>query len=130
MSCGSMTVGTWAISPQPTTLPMLPPAVRRVDAVLDVAIEIERPGAAFATDAGLAVAAEGLAQVAHEEAVVPHQTGRDLRRHALGPLRIAGHHHGGEAVVGVVGERDGLIFGAEALQAEHRAEHLLAQDLA
>src|SRR5262245_58293846 len=75
VASGSMMVGTWASSPQPTTSPMVPPAIRRIDAVLHIAVEIERPGAAFAADARSAVAAEGLAQVAHEEAIVPHQSG-------------------------------------------------------
>src|SRR4051794_23141116 len=124
-----MTVGTCAINPLPTTSPILAPSIRRKYARLHIAVEIERPGAAFAADARLAVAAERLPQIAHEEAVVPDQPGIDLRRDALGALLVAGHHHAGKAVFRVVGHDDRLRLGLERLQAEHRAEHFVAQNL-
>src|SRR5690348_2060373 len=99
-----MIVGTCARSPQPTTSPMLAPSTilvptgGREDARLHIAIEIERPGSAFAADAGATVTAERLPEIAHEEAVVPDQAGVDLRRHPLRAFLAAGHHHAGEAV--------------------------------
>src|SRR6185369_6434471 len=101
-----MTVGTCAINPLPTTSPILAPSIRREDARLHITIKVERPGAALAADPGLAVAAERLPQIAHEEAVAPDQAGIDLARDPLGALFIAGHHNAGEAVFGVVGHRD------------------------
>src|SRR5208282_2061318 len=44
--------------------------------VLNVAEEVETPSAAFASDAGVAAAAEGGRQLAHEEAVHPHGASR------------------------------------------------------
>src|SRR5260221_8854205 len=105
-----MTVGTWASNPDATTSPIFPPATRRINAVLDVAIEIEGPGATFTTDTRLAIAAEGLAQVADEEAVVPDEAGRDLRCHPLCSLLVIRHHHSGKAVFGVISDADPLCL--------------------
>src|SRR5689334_20500302 len=121
-----MMVGTCANSPQPTTSPMLTPSSRREDARLHIAIEIERPGSALTADAGAAVAAERLPQVAHEEAIVPDQARVDPGRNPLGPLLAAGHDHAGQTVLGVVGHGDRLLLAREGLQAEHGAEDLLA----
>src|SRR6185295_1225599 len=70
--------------------------------VLHVAEELEAPVAAFAADARALDAAEGRGQVADAA----------------------------QAVVGAVGERDGLVVAVEGLQREHRAEDLVLHDLA
>src|SRR4051794_30500668 len=126
---GSIIVGTCAIRPAPTTSPMSAPSLRREDRVLDVAVEVEGPGTALAADPGATAPAERGGQVADEEAVDPHRAGADLRRNALGAVVVTGHDGGGQPVVGVVGHRDALGHGVEALEGEHRAEHLLAGDL-
>src|SRR5690242_3334171 len=86
--------------------------------VLHVAEEIEAPGAAFASDAGRARAAERSAQVAHEKAVDPDGARDDAVGYALRARSVACVEHCGQAVVGAVGERDGLRFVAEGLPGE------------
>ena len=51
VSSGSTMVGTWARRPAPTISPMVVPSVRRGHGVLEVAVEVEAPGAALAADA-------------------------------------------------------------------------------
>src|SRR5207248_11523283 len=126
---GSMIVGTWAKSPAPATSPIRAPSLSCVDGVLDVAVEVEAPGAALAADAGQPGAAERRGQVTDEETVDPHGPGDQFRRHPPGPGLVAGEHGRREAVARAVGQRDGLGFGGEGLQREHRAEHLLGEDL-
>src|SRR5215467_15947646 len=125
---GSMIVGTWAKSPAPATSPITPP-LSCVDGVLDVAVEVEAPGAALAADAGQPGAAERRGQVADEETVDPHGAGDQPRRHPLGPGLVAGEHGRRQPVGRAVGQCDGFGFAGEGLQREHRAEHLLGEDL-
>src|SRR5688500_5837962 len=119
-------VGTWAISPAPTTSPIRSrpflggPARRAEHAVLDVAVEVEGPVPAFAADARLAVPAERCPEVAHEEAVDPHGAGVELRAHPLCPLPVSGHERRSETEAGVVGHPDSLLLRGEGLEREHR----------
>src|SRR5258706_6168337 len=101
-----MMVGTCAMRPAPTTSPTAvthrghrfglhlfrhavapgAPTPWRVDRVLDVAIEVEAPRAAFPADPGLARAPAGAAPVldeeAHDPVRPPPQPGRYRRRPA------------------------------------------------
>src|SRR5262249_59878668 len=61
------------------------PPLSCVNGVLDVAVEVEAPGAALAADAGQPGAAERRGQVADEEAVDPDGPGDQPRRHPLRP---------------------------------------------
>src|ERR1700751_4363984 len=63
-----------------------------VDGVLDVAVEVEAPGAALAAEAGQPGAAERRGQVADEETVDPDGAGDQPRRHPLRPGLVAGEH--------------------------------------
>src|SRR5690606_28365925 len=132
VSSGSMMVGTWAMSPAPTTSPMSSflPSVWRYDRVLHVRVEIERPGAALAADARLLRTAERRSTVAHEEAIDPDGSRDEPVGHALRVFPVAGDDDGGEAELGAVREFDHLLIGREGLHGEHRAEHLLGEDLA
>src|SRR3954452_10170066 len=129
-----MIVGTCASRPAPTISPIRPPtahpSVRCEDAVLDVAVEVEAPGAALAADAAAPVAAERRREVADEEAVHPDGAGVQPGADPLGALRAARDEGRREAVLGVVGHRDPLLLGAEGLEREDRAEDLAADDLA
>ncbi|EYU00624.1 putative transcriptional regulator [Pseudomonas aeruginosa PA99] len=81
----------------------------------------------LATDAGLLVAAErgvGRVQVV---AVGPHATGLDPAAHAVGAVDVAGPEAGAEAVLGVVGDGQGLGFVLEGGDADHRAEDFLLE---
>src|SRR5450755_2083451 len=124
-----MIVGTWASSPAPTTSPIAPPAFRGIARVLDVAVEVEAPGAAFAADAGQPGAAERRPQVTDEEAVDPDGAGDEAGRYPLGPPPVAGEQGRRQPVAGAVGQRDRLVLGSERLQGEHRAEHFGGEDL-
>src|SRR3712207_9156304 len=117
-----MMVGTCASSPAPTISPTVVPPLRCEDAVLDVAVEVEAPGAALAPDAAAAVAAERRREVTDEEAVHPHRARGQPARDALGTLLAAGDQGGGEAVLGVVGHGDAVVLGTEGLQRQYRAE--------
>src|SRR5215472_4448243 len=128
-SRGSMMVGTCARRPAPTTSPTLLPSLRRVDGVLDVAVEVEAPGAALAADSRLARAAERRAQVSDEEAVDPDRAGPKLGRYPISPAGIAGEQRGGQPVPGVIRHRDPFVLAGERLDGEHRPEHFLAEDL-
>src|SRR4051794_38211514 len=127
---GSMIVGTCASRPAPTISPIRPPSLRGEHAVLDVAVEVEAPGAALAADPAVPVAAERRCEVADEEAVHPDGAGVQPRRHPVRARGVAGDESGGETVLGVVGHRDALVLGAEGLQREDGAEDLVADDLA
>src|SRR6478609_5727342 len=137
VSSGSTIVGTWAISPAPTTSPIrvcplsraLGPARRAEHAVLDVAVEVEGVVPTLATDARLAVAAEGRAEVPHEEAVDPHRPGVQRRAHPLGAGRVAGYQRGREPEPGRVGHRDALLLGGEGLDRQDGPEDLFRDDL-
>src|SRR5260221_12016603 len=105
-----MMVGTCAMRPAPTTSPTAvthrghrfglhlfrhavapgAPSPWRVDRVLDVAIEVEAPRAAFPADPGLAGAPEGGAQVPDEEAVDPDRPRSQPGRYPLGSGLVAG----------------------------------------
>src|SRR6476660_6499516 len=99
-------VGTWASRPAPTISPMVLPSVRGGHGVLQVAVEVEAPGAALAADAGEAGAAERGLQVAYEEAVHPHRARDEPGGEALGALVRTGGHGGGQPEAGVIGEPD------------------------
>src|ERR1700733_6042612 len=124
-----MIVGTWASSPAPVTSPILAPPFRCVDGVFHVAVEVEAPGAALAADARLPGPAERRAQVADEEAVDPDGPGDQPGRDTRGPLLIAGEHRRRQPVARAVGQRYRLGLAGERLQRQHRAEHLLGEDL-
>src|SRR5215470_16206101 len=105
-----MIVGTWASRPAPTTSPIVLPSLRRVDSVLDVAVEVEAPGAALAADPGLAGPAERGPQVADEEAVDPHGARDQPRGHPGSPFAVAGEQRRRQAVFCAVGQRYGLVL--------------------
>src|SRR5215467_2474262 len=125
---GSMIVGTCASKPAPATSPIAPP-LSCVDGVLDIAVEVEAPGAALAADAGHSGAAERRSQVADEEAVDPDGPGDQPGGYPFGPGLIAGEQRRRQAVRGTVRQRDGFGLTGERLQGEHRAEHLVGEDL-
>src|SRR5947209_2059743 len=113
-----MIVGTCARSPAPVTSPAAPtslmtPSFRCVDGVLNVAVEVEAPGAALAPDPRLPGAAERRAQVADEEAVDPDGPGHQLRRHPRSPLLVAGEHRRRQPVARAVSERHRLGLAGE-----------------
>src|SRR4051794_29169173 len=126
---GSMIVGTCASRAAPTISP-IPPPLRREDAVLDVAVEVEAPRAALAADAAATVAAERRGQIADEEAVHPHGAGVQLPGDTFGALGRPGDQGRRQTVLGVVRHRDPLLLRTEGLQGEDRAEDLAAHDLA
>ena len=68
---------------------MVLPSLRRGDGVLQVAVEVEAPGAALAADPGLAGAAEGGLEVADEEAVDPDGARDQLRGDVFGARAVA-----------------------------------------
>jgi hypothetical protein len=85
------------MSPAPTTSPISVrlligrrPPVGGEDGVLDVAVEVERPRAALAADAGLAVTAEWCSEIADEEAVDPDGSCVQPGRDPFGAFRITG----------------------------------------
>src|SRR5262249_40006114 len=111
---GSMIPGACDTMAASTTSPMsAPPAPGSGADVLQVRVEIEAPGAAFAADARLARSSEGGAQVAHEEAVDPDGARGDAGGHAFRAGGVAGVDHGDQAVAGLVGEGHGLFFVGE-----------------
>src|SRR6476469_9398129 len=122
-------VGTWASSPAPTISPMVLPSLRGGDGVLQVAVEVEAPGAALAADAGVAGAAEGGVEGASEEAVDPGRPRDEPFGDAGGAVVVAGGEGGGEPEAGGVGEGDGLVLGGEGLEGQDGAEDLLLDDL-
>src|SRR5665213_192668 len=97
--------------------------------ILDVAVEIEAPCAAFAAYAGVLRPAERRAELADEEAVDPHRAGDDRRGDPHGAVLAAGEQGGGQAVFGAVGDLDHLVVAAEGVPGQHRAEDLLPEDL-
>ncbi len=60
-------------------------------------------------------------------AVGPHATGLDPAAHAVGAVDVAGPEAGAEAVLGVVGDGQGLGFVLEGGDADHRAEDFLLE---
>jgi len=84
--------------------------------------------AAFAAEAGLAVAAEADGGVELVAAVDPDHAGLQRRRHVERRVDVLAPDAGGEAVARVVGQLDRLLRCAEAHRHQHRAEDLLAGD--
>ncbi len=96
--------------------------------MLGLAVFGETAGAQLTADAGLSEAAPfRLRQIGMEvvdpDGAVPQQAGDPP-----GPVFVGGPHRSGEAVLGVVGEGDGLFLRAEGLHGEDGAEDLLADD--
>src|SRR5262249_30643446 len=127
---GNMIVGTCATKAAPTTSPIGPSSPagrRRRHDVLDVCVEVEAPPAALTADPGVARPAERRVEIAYEEAVDPDGAGDELFADALSLRFVAGVNRGGKAVVGAVGELDGLGLVAERLDRQHWAEDLAGQ---
>src|SRR3954471_8527632 len=77
---------------------------------LHVAVEVERVVATLATDSRLARPAEGRLEVANVEAVDPDRARHHCGGHAVGALLRPGVDRRRKAVVGRVGEPDGLLL--------------------
>src|SRR5690606_4784155 len=88
--------------------------------------EAHRLVAAFATQAGLAGAAERGAQVAHQPGVDPDHAHLQLCAEAVGAVEVAGPDRGGQTVVAGIGQRQRLGVVFEGLQRGDRAEDFLA----
>ena len=71
-------------------------------------------------------AAECGAQVAQKPAVYPHNTGLYLLSHADGAAAVFGPDGGGQAVAGVVGQRNGFFFAIEGADVAAGAEDFFA----
>src|SRR5512132_171734 len=139
-SSGSMIVGTCATRAAPTISPILIPPIAsglplrslrprcRAD-VLHVRVEVEAVDAPLAPDPRGLRAAERRPQVAHEEAVHPDRAGDQALGDPFGALAVTGVQDRGQAVVGLVRERDRLLLVLERLEREDGSEHLLAQHL-
>ena len=67
-------------------------------------------------------------RVDHLVRVDPHRAGAQRRRGAVGAREVVRPHAGGEAVLGVVGDRVGLLLGGEREDRHHRPEDLLLGD--
>ncbi len=82
---------------------------------------------ALAAEAALAIAAEAGGGVEQVGRIDPHHAGLDLRGDFERAIDVLGPHRGGEAVAGVVGERDRFVGRAEGHRRQHRPEDLLAR---
>ena len=93
-----------------------------------VGVEVDRAVAALVAEAGGLHAAERGAQVAHVVGVQPHHAGLDRLREVVRALEVVGPHVGGQPVLGVVRQRQGLLVGVERGDCHDRAEDLLLED--
>ena len=93
------------------------------DAVLGQAL-----APALAAEAAFAIAAEAGGGVEQVGRIDPDDAGLDARRDLERAIDVLGPDGGGEAVAGVVGERDRLVRRAEGHRDQHRAEDLLARE--
>ena len=84
--------------------------------------------ASLAAVAALARAAEAGGAIELLRAVDPPRPRVDLARDEVGLAHVPRPDRAGETVLGVDGERDRLIGGAEGHHRQHRPEHLLARD--
>ncbi len=84
--------------------------------------------ATLASKAALTRAAEAGSSIELLRAVDPPRSAVDLARDDVGLADVARPDRAGQAVLGVVRERDGLFGGAEGHDRQHWAEDLLARD--
>src|SRR6185312_7411219 len=80
---------------------------------LDLGVLVEGVGAVLPTEPALPEPAEGRVGAEHAVGVDPHGASAELGGHPVRPLNVAGPHGAREAVWGVVGELQRLLFGAE-----------------
>ena len=85
--------------------------------------------AAKPTDTALLEAALGEAVVDRRPRVRPDGAGLDLAADSAAGVDAAGEDAGREAIVGGVGERDGVGLGVEYFEGRDRAEDLLLDDV-
>src|SRR5690606_33157573 len=96
--------------------------------VLRLHVEVEAVVAAVAAYAAGLHATERRRQVADVVRVDPDHAGVELAREAVGPRHVVRPQVGGEAVVDVVGDPQGLGFAIEGERHEYRPEDLLPGD--
>src|SRR6185312_7138745 len=94
--------------------------------VLGLGEEPEGVDPAFAAHARMLDPAKWGAQVAQHPTVDPHDAKVDARGDLVRAREIAGPHRRRESVIGVVGDRDGVVLVVEGDQRHHRAEDFLA----
>src|SRR3954447_9548043 len=87
--------------------------------------ELAAEVAALPADAGVARAPDGSPEVAHLVAVGPDGPRLQVRGGGVDARRRLREERGGEAVVGVVGEREAVLEGVEGGDRRHRPEDLL-----
>ena len=85
---------------------------------------------ALAAVAALLHAAERRRRATTGRAVDRHEAGLERGRQAVGARQVARLDVGGEAVLGVVGESDGLVLVVERRHRQHRSEDLLLRQRA
>src|SRR5262249_41269365 len=73
----------------------------------------DRRQAAFPSDARALVAAEWGKVAGRPIGIDPHRTGFQTPRHGEGGIDTLGPHPGREAILGVVGDRNGFLFVVE-----------------
>src|SRR5205809_706060 len=96
--------------------------------LLDVEIFLDAPGAELAADAALFVSAPGRLHVRRLHVVHPDDAGVQVLHGAHGAEDVARPYRGGETVVRVVGDRQGVLFVVEWDDAGHRSEDFFASD--
>ena len=91
-------------------------------------VEVEAVLAALAAEPARLHATERRSQVADVVRVEPHHAGLDAMGDAVAATQVVGPDVGGEAVAGVVGQPNGLVFVVERRDAHDGAEDLLLED--
>src|SRR5579872_919872 len=102
-------------------------ALERGD-VFHVAVKIEAPVAALASNTGIAAATKRRTQLADEEAVHPYCARDDVARETHRMLFVLAEDDRREPVVGTIGELHQLVLVAPGLPGEDGTEHFLLDD--
>src|SRR6202044_3267847 len=95
---------------------------------LGLGVLLEALDAVLPPDAAVLVAAVGRVGAVPEAAVDPDGAGADLVRDGHRAIARGGEHAPGQAVLAVVGDRDGVRVVVVADDRDHRAEDLLLRD--